>query len=55
MGGQVVIILSPLDIHKMTSIYKYGYSVCNNSFSRIFTKLPAFTNMGTWVAIIFPP
>jgi hypothetical protein len=23
---------------KMTSIYKYGYLVCNNSFSRTFTK-----------------
>jgi hypothetical protein len=32
----------------MTSIYKYGYLVCNNSFSRTFTKLPAFTNIGTY-------
>ena len=33
----------------MTSIYKYEYLVCNNSFSRTFTKLPAFTNIGTRV------
>ena len=33
---------------EMTSIYKYGYLVCNNSFPRTFTKLPAFTNMGTY-------
>jgi hypothetical protein len=43
----------PLDIHKMTSIYKYEYLGCNNSFSRTFTKWPTFTNMGTWNLVAF--
>ena len=41
----------PLDIHKMTSIYKYGYLVCNNSFSTAHSQ--NYQHLQIWVLNIF--